>query len=297
MSDIFPIQEEPSERAAERSPINIAEARATGTKLAGREQSRQRAKYPFAILGPLAGLIIVIAQAIRGPATGFLYFPDLLLTSLVQLWLMMLLMGSLWDGSGANPGTARWMTDLVLEPNSRLSLIAHHWTRRALWYTGAIIVVGYSLRVPIDILESIVVALALNSLTTAMDLAGALVARGSQMARRWVRVGLVVAVGAALVAWLVACTSKNVLPDHPQAALLLLATAQAWEWFFPARWILNLIESFTNGGPFLLHLLGPFGLAVGTAAGFAHSPPIAPLPSRNPFETAHSASPGENHAH
>lgn len=237
----------------------------------------------------------MIGQAIRGPVGGFLNFPDLLLTSLVQLWLTVLLVGALWDGSRTHPRTARWITDPVVEPDSRLSLIAQHWTRYAFWYTGAVVVLSRLLRVPIDVLESVVVALALASLATAMELGGALVARSSQGARRLVGVGLGVTLGAALVAWLAVCISRNLLPDHPQAAVLLLATSQAWEWFLPARWVLDLIESLTNGGPFLLHLLGPFGLAAGAAVGFVRLAPTDSFPSNSLSERTCTTSPGENH--
>jgi hypothetical protein len=69
------------------------------------------------------------------------------------------------------------------------------------------------------------------------------------------------ALGVFVAAWLLRARSQGLFGQDPLPAFSVLVSGSVWNWFLPARWTLDLLESLGNGGTFFAQVFPPLGCA------------------------------------
>ncbi len=214
-----------------------------------------------AFVGPVAAVALVGWRAAHGSLSPFFYFPDAITAACVNLWLAFRFVESLWDGSASEPREARWTREQAARGWLRMETAARRWTVHTFWTAVAAFVLARLLHVPLSTLDIAIFATGPASMVISFELCGWWLADRSTWVRHLTRASIALVLGAFAAAWLLRARSQGLLGQDPLAAFSVLVSGSVWNWFLPARWTLDLLESLGNGGPFLAQLLPLLGCA------------------------------------
>lgn len=245
-------------------------------------------------LGPGAAIALVVWRAGHTSLSPFFYFPDALAAACINFWLAVRLVDSLWGGSASVPRVARWMGERAALGWPRLVIAARRWTVHTAWTTVAAYILARPLHAPLAAVDIGVFATGPASLVITFELSGWWLAHRSAHVRRVARVGLALALGVFLAAWLFWAQSQGLLGNSTQATLYSLVYGNAWNWFLPGRWTVDLLESLGNGGTFLGQLLPLLGCVTVASALYACLPLPRPASNPSPPPLTSAAAPGED---
>jgi hypothetical protein len=150
------------------------------------------------------------------------------------------------------------------------------------------------LHAPLTTVDIAVFATGPASLVMAFELSGWWLAHRSARVRRVARVGMALALGAFVAAWLLRAQSQGLLRLDPRPALYVLVSGSAWNWFLPGKWTLDLLESLGNGGTFLGQLLPLLGGATLLSLLYAWLPLLRTASNPSPPALTSAATLGED---
>ncbi len=176
----------------------------------------------------------------------------------------------------------------------RMETAARRWTLHMFWTAVAAFVLASLLHLPLSVVDIAILAAGPASMVITFELCGWWLAHRSARVRRLARAGVALALGIFVAAWLLRARSQGLLGQDPVAALSVLVSGSAWNWFLPARWTLDLLESLGNGRRFFAQLFPQLGCAALLSLLYAWLP--LPKTLSNPPALAPAATIGEDRA-
>ena len=225
-----------------------------------------------AIAGPVFAVGAVVWAVRAGTRSRFLYFADTTTAALVNFWLAISLVRQLWDGSGSRTYLPRWLEAEPQSAAARVEAVSRRFSFLMVLAIAGVALAASLLRVPLLAPGAIVVAIVLASLALAFELCGWWIASVPARARRVVRGVFAVLVGVAVAAWAIEARSQGLFAGRADVVLPQLLTAGPWEWFYPARWTLDVVERVVNGRAFVLASLPAVACALLLAARYVRRP-------------------------
>jgi hypothetical protein len=175
-----------------------------------------------------------------------------------------------------------------------MEVAARRWTVHTFWIAVAALVSARLLHVPLSAVDIAIFATGPASVVIAFELCGWWLALRSTRVRHLTRAGIALALGFFVAAWLLRARSQGLFGQDPLAAFSVLVSGSVWNWFLPARWTLDLLESLGNGGTFLAQVIPPLGCATLLSLLYAWLP--LPKTVSNPPALALGVTIGEDRA-
>ncbi len=175
-----------------------------------------------------------------------------------------------------------------------MEVAARRWTVHSFWTAVAAFALARLLHVPLSAVDIAIFATGPASVVIAFELCGWWLTHRTTRIRHLTRAGLALALGVFVAAWLLRARSQGLLGQDLLAAFSVLVYGSIWNWFLPARWTLDLLESLGNGGTFLAQVFPPLGCATLLSLLYAWLP--LPKTVSNPPALVPAATIGEDRA-